>query len=85
MTERTPYQENIIKQYYRNRDTIMWQKLSDLITDLYLAEGKKREQVWKRIVKALDNLEIPKDHIEALVASDNPTLLLKLVENNRKD
>lgn len=80
MSDRTQYQENIIKRYYKYRDSIMWQKLSDLVTDLYLAEGKKREQVWKRIVKALENLEVPQDYIDHLCSADNPSLLLKFIE-----
>ena len=43
--DRTPYQENIIKRYYENKPEIMLQKLSELATELYLAETpKKRAQ-----------------------------------------
>ena len=81
--ERTPYQDKIIKRYYDNRGDIMMQKLSEMVTDLYLAEGKKRTQLWKRIATALENLKIPNDRIERLVNSDNPALLAKLLEEKR--
>ncbi len=77
---RTPYQDKIIKRYYDNRDDIMKQKLGDMVADLYLAEGKKRAQLWKRIVAALENLKVPAARIEHLLASDNPALLAKFLE-----
>lgn len=82
--ERTPYQEGIIKRYYNNRDDIMWGKLSDMVADLYLAEGKKRAQLWKRIVTALENLKIPQPRIDHLVASDNPAMLARFIEGGGK-
>ena len=81
--DRTPYQENIIKRYYNNRDEIMRQKLSEMVTDLYLAEGKKRTQLWKRISAALENLKVPNAQIEALIANDNPAQLAKFLEGIR--
>jgi hypothetical protein len=80
MQERTPYQEKIIKRYYGNRDTIMQQKLPELVTDLYLAEGKKRQQIWKRIRAALTNLGIEAAEIEKLAAEDDAAKLAKFLE-----
>ncbi|MDR0336423.1 MAG: hypothetical protein LBI18_04965 [Planctomycetaceae bacterium] len=80
MLERTPYQDKVIKRYYDNRSDIMKQKLSELTTDLYLAEGKKRQQIWKRITLALTNLGIDPICIERLNVSDNPTLLAEFLE-----
>ena len=78
--DRTPYQENIIKSYYKNRDHIMWQKLAELATDLYLAEGKKRDQLWKRVIAAMNNLKIPEEKIQQIVEADNPSLIAALVQ-----
>jgi hypothetical protein len=80
MAERTKYQEKIIKNYYENRDAIALQRLSELVTELYLAEGKKRERQWKNIVGALEKLKVPQSRIEHLVKQDNPTLVARLVE-----
>jgi hypothetical protein len=41
----SPHQQRIIKRYYENQDTIQLQRLGELVTDLYLAEGKKRAGV----------------------------------------
>lgn len=80
MAERSKYQQNIIKNYYENRDAIGLQRLSELVTELYLAEGKAREKQWKNIVAALEKLKIPAARIEHLRKSDNPALVAKLVE-----
>ena len=78
--EHTPYQTQIIKRYYNNRDSIMAQKLSELTTELYLAEGKKRQQVWKRISAALSQLGVTPDKIEQMVNTDNPVQLAEFVK-----
>ncbi len=78
MAKRTPYQERAIRNYYQNQDTIMLQRLGDLVTDLYLAEGKARERLWKRVATAMEKLKIPAERISQVVASDNPTLLANL-------
>ncbi|MDY0166020.1 MAG: hypothetical protein RBS80_05715 [Thermoguttaceae bacterium] len=78
--QRTPYQQGIIRNYYRNRDTIAVQRLGELVTDLYLAEGKARERLWQRATVALENLGVSKEQIDHLVCSDDPALLARQVE-----
>jgi heme oxygenase len=74
------YQQNIIKSYYDNKDAIAIQKLQENVTELYLAEGKKRATVWKRIVGHLEKLGVPQQQIDHLVKSDDATLVAKLLE-----
>jgi hypothetical protein len=74
------YQQNIIKNYYENKEAIGLQRLSEHITELYLAEGKARTKRWKDIVKVLENLKIPKTQIDNLVKKDDPAALAKLLE-----
>jgi hypothetical protein len=74
------YQQNIIKNYYENRESISLQRLSELVTELYLAEGKGREKQWKYIIVALEKLGLPKERIEHLRKKDDPQLLAELVE-----
>jgi hypothetical protein len=80
MAKRSTYQDRIIRNYYQNQDAIMLQKLGDLATDLYLAEGKAKDRLWKRVAAALKNLKIPDDQIQHLVRSDNPTLVANLLK-----
>ena len=79
MAKRTPYQERIIRNYYRNQDSIMLQRLGEMISDLYLAEGKGRERLWERVGGVLKNLRVPPDRIDHLRGSDNPTLVANLL------
>ena len=74
------YQQRIIKNYYENREAISLQRLSELVTELYLADGKARERQWKFIVGALEKLKLPAERIEHLRKKDDPKLLAKLVE-----
>lgn len=74
------YQKNIIKRYYDNREAVSLQRLQELVTELYLAEGKARERQWKYIVGALEKLGIKQQRIDHLREQDNPALLAKLVE-----
>ena len=74
------HQQKIIKNYYDNRGAISLQRLSELVTDLYLAEGKTRLVKWKQAISALEKLGIPKQRIEHLHKQDDPALLAKLVE-----
>lgn len=81
---RSPHQQRIIRNYYENRDTLMLQKLGDLVADLYLAEGKKRARLWERVAAALQNLKIPQSRIDHLVACDNPAMLAQLLDELHK-
>jgi hypothetical protein len=76
----TKHQQKIIKNYYDNRDAISLQRLSELVTELYLAEGKAREKQWKYLEIVLPKLGLSKDRIDHLRKKDDPKLLANLVE-----
>ncbi len=80
MPKRSAYQDRVIRNYYKNRDEIMLQRLGELVTDLFLAEGKARTKVWNRVAEALEKLKVPKARIQHLVQSDNPTLVANLLK-----
>lgn len=80
MPKRSNYQDRVIRNYYQNRDTIMLQRLGELITDLFLAEGQARARIWKRVAEILEKLKIPKTQIQHLVHSDNPTLVANILQ-----
>jgi hypothetical protein len=80
MAKRTPYQDRIIRSYYKNQDQILIQRLGDLVTDLYLAEGKGRVKLWKRVNETLEKLKIPATRIQHIFQSDNPALLAELLK-----
>jgi hypothetical protein len=80
MQKRSNYQDRIIRNYYENHDEIMLQRLGELVTDLYLAEGKAKVKLWKRVAEVLTKLKIPKDQIQHLVQSENPALVANVLK-----
>ena len=81
MADLSPHQQKIVKRYYDNRDEIAIQRLQELASDLYLTEGKKRQQHWKNVAKHLEALEVKPEQIAHIVGSDNPALLADYLKN----
>ncbi len=85
MTERTKYQKNIIRNYYDNRENISLQRAQEIITDLYLSEGKKRQKHWESLANYLQKLGVKQEAIDRLVKQDDPQAAAQLVTNLGKD
>jgi hypothetical protein len=81
MAEHSKHQQRIIRNYYNHRETLALQRLGELVTELYLAEGsKQRQRQWKFIVAALEKLNVKKPQIDHLVKQDDAALLAKFLE-----
>ena len=80
MENYSKHQQGIIKRYYENFDQITLQKLSELVTELYLAEGKKRDKMWQTATGHMEKLRVPKDRIAHILAKKDVTLLAALVK-----
>jgi hypothetical protein len=80
LADHTPYQRKIIERYYKNFDSIQFQRLSELATDLYLAEGKKRDRLWTRVEESLRKLEFPEARIAILLQKRDPALLVEVLK-----
>jgi hypothetical protein len=85
MAERTKYQQNIIRNYYDNRENISLQRAQEIITELYLSEGKKREKYWKSLSSHLLKLDVKQQTIDHLVKQDDPQGAAKLIEKLGKE
>ncbi len=80
MADHSPYQKKIIRRYYRNYDTIKGQRLAELVTELYLAEGKKRDRHWTQAAAILRDLEFPESRIAHLLQKREPALLAEVLK-----
>ncbi len=80
MAELTKYQQSIVKNYYENLDTALLQRVGEQVTDLYLAEGKKREKLWTSITTSLAKLGVPASRIDTVRKSDDARRLATLVQ-----
>ena len=85
MAERSKYQQNVIRNYYDNRENISLQRAQEIVTELYLSEGKKRQKYWKSLEGHLLKLKVKQQTIDHLVSQDDPQLVAKLVEKLGKD
>ncbi len=77
---RTKYQEKVIRNYYRNRDAIALQSAMEQVTELYLTEGKKREQVWQRLIANLEKIGLPADQVKHLKEQNDPALVAEVLK-----
>lgn len=80
MADYTPYQQKIIKRYYDNQDTIQRQKLAELVSDLYLSQGKKRQKAWEGAAAAMLKLGVPQSRVDHILKQDNPALVAQVVK-----
>jgi hypothetical protein len=84
MTDFTPHQQKIIKRYYDNQGQIKHQRLAELISELFLAKGKKLEQAWQQAAAAMQGLGIPQSRIDHLLKKRQPALMAELVQELEK-
>jgi hypothetical protein len=80
MENYSKYQQSVIRNYYKNQDNVSLQRAQELLTDLYLSEGKKKEKVWDSLFNHLEKLGVPEDQLAHLRAAKNPELIAKLLE-----
>ena len=73
-------QQKIIKSYYDNRDTISLQRAQELVTELYLSTGKKRQRYWDQLASHLGKLGVKQPEIDQLLKKDDPELAAQLVQ-----
>jgi hypothetical protein len=80
MSDFTPYQQKIIKRYYDNQDVLQLQRLAEMVSELYLSTGKKRQGVWTHIVTAMQKLGVPQSRIDHLRQQDKAELVAEVVK-----
>ncbi len=79
------FQQKVIKGYYDNREQIDEGKLSELVTNLYLAEtDKKKAKLWENATKLMERLEVPPTRIEHVVGTQDPAILAAVVQDLQK-
>ena len=82
MKEHSAHQKKIIRNYYQNREAIMLQTLSEIVSELYIAPtARRRAQLWERADKALHNLGVDQAEIAQILKSRDEKALAKFVSN----
>ena len=75
------YQKGIVKRYYENKDTIMIQKLGEIVSDLYVSfdNANKSLKLWERAAAALVNTQVDPVRMAEVLKERNVEGLAKLV------
>ncbi len=83
--EFTEYQKSVISGYYKNLDTIMLVKLSELVSELYLAQAEgdeaKQKRLWQRVHKAMLKLNVPPAIIDHIMDKSDVKVLAKNLQD----
>jgi hypothetical protein len=80
--EYSQYQKAVISGYYSNLDTIMLQKLSELVSELYLADSQaKQDRLWQRVHKAMVNIRVPPAIIDHIIKKKDVVILAKNLQD----
>jgi hypothetical protein len=80
MAKRSKYQDKVIRNYYQNRESIALQRLQELVTELYLTEGKKRERHWQSLATHLTALGVKPEQVDYLIKKNNPELVANFIK-----
>jgi hypothetical protein len=76
--EYSDYQKDVINNYYRNLDAIALGKLSELVSELYIADSDaRRALLWQRAHKAMLKLKIPPVIINHIMTKKDVQILAK--------
>ena len=81
MPDYSNYQKKVISRYYENREQIDQQRLGELVTNLYLANGKKREKLWESAREIMLRLKVPETRVEHVMKSSDPAVLAEVVND----
>ena len=78
------FQQKVIKRYYDNKDQIDEQRLSELVTNLYLAPPKKQAKMWESAEELMTRMKLPASRIAHGMETKDAAVLAKVVEELQK-
>ncbi len=78
--EYSRYQQGVIRRYYQNMPDQLPQKLAELVGELFLAEGKKKEKLLKQAAQIMTKMGLPLARVEHLTKQGKPELLAEVVK-----
>lgn len=77
----TENQKKIIRRYYDNREQQDEQRLAELVTNLYLSEGKKKAKLWESAQEMMTRIGVPKSRVEHIMKTGDAAILAELVKD----
>lgn len=80
--EYTRYQKKVISRFYENRDQIDEQRLSELVTSLYLAANDTQKlRLWKQAEETMTRMKVPEGRVKHVVEKQDPAILAEVVKD----
>ncbi|HEY3963854.1 MAG TPA: hypothetical protein VGM05_04805 [Planctomycetaceae bacterium] len=80
MADYSNYQKKVIRSFYDNRESGDEQRLAELVTNLYLSEGKKLEKLWTQARETMLRLKVPQKRVDHLLAVKDAALIAEVVK-----
>lgn len=84
MSDYSNYQRKVIKRYYDNREEGDEQRFAELVSNLYLAEGKKKTKLWEQAETYLTRMRVPPSRITHILEKQDVALLAEIVTEAQK-
>jgi len=70
----------VIKRYYEHQDSLMIQRLGDIVSELFLCtNANKRKRLWNNVRTALLKSGVKQSDVDKLVEGDDLESLARLV------
>lgn len=75
------FQKKVIQRYYDNRPAIDSQRLSELATELYLANDKKKAKLWESAKELMERLGTPESRVQHVISTGDPSQVAEVVKD----
>ncbi len=80
--EYSAYQKAKISNYYANLDSILLERLSGLVSELYLVDsGTQHNRLWQKAQKAMEKLNIPQAIIDHIMEKQDVEILAENLQD----
>lgn len=79
MAEHSKFQQGVIRRYYEHFDTISIQKLSEVVSEIYLAEANKPVKLWEKAKNLLSRVAAEDPRVAQIIEKKDVQGLARLV------
>jgi hypothetical protein len=79
MADRSNYQQGIVKRYYEHFDTISLQRLSEIVSDIYMSDANKPVKLWDKARTLLSRVAGEDERVAKIIAKKDIEGLARLV------
>jgi hypothetical protein len=78
MADNSKFQQGVIRRYYEHFDTISLQKLSEIVSEIYIAEANKPVKLWEKAKSLLSRMAAEDPRVAQIIAKKDIQGLARL-------